>query len=291
MTRKTIPAILFMFVALVSTPLTGGAATVGNIASSQGGGGGVSVGVEYDRVFERELNFDTGDRIRNNNGVVTTVPFPASGESINDLKLESNRVLVKGTLGFNKDIDLDLFIKVGVADVIWKASHVTATGTQDLKFDGNADFAWGGGAKFGFYHFTSGLKIMGDIQYLTYTVKGTYSINGIDRAVFETPASYDTKTRIEEYQGALYVQQFFGAVGPYLGAKYSNLTLKNETNVSGSASGVPYTYDETMKAKAKNNVGAFLGADFNIQPNHLSVNVEVRLIDETSGTIGVNYKF
>ena len=46
-----------------------------------------------------------------------------------------------------------------------------------------------------------------------------------------------------------------------------------------------------MKAKAKNNVGAFLGADFNIQPNHLSVNLEVRLIDETSGSIGVNYKF
>jgi hypothetical protein len=291
MPRKTIPAILFMLAALVSTPLTGGAATVGNIASSQGGGGGVSVGVEYDGVFERELNFDTGERTRNTNGVVTTAPFPASGESINDLKMESNRVLVKGTLGFHKDIDLDLFIKLGVADLIWKGSHATAAGTQDLKFDGNADFAWGGGAKFGFYQFSNGLKIMGDIQYLTYTVKGTYSINGIDRAVFETPASYDTKTRIEEWQGALYVQQFFGPVGPYLGAKYSDLILKNETTVTGRNTAGSYTYDEIMKAHAKNNVGAFLGADFNIKPNRLSVNLEVRLIDETSGSIGVNYKF
>ena len=42
---------------------------------------------------------------------------------------------------------------------------------------------------------------------------------------------------------------------------------------------------------AKKNVGVFLGADFNVLPNHLSVNVEVRLVDETSGSIGVNYKF
>jgi hypothetical protein len=291
MSRKTMPVILFVLVALVvCLPLPGGAATVGNIASSQGGGGGVSIGVEYDRVFERELNFDTGDRMRNTNGVVTTVPFPAVGESIDDIKMESNRVLVKATLGFNKDIDLDLFIKLGVADVIWKASHIMATGTQDLKFEGNADFAFGGGAKFGFYKFSNGLKIMGDIQYLTYTVDGTYSINGIDRAVFESPASYETKTRIEELQGALYVQKFFGSFGPYLGAKYSDLTLRNETTVTGRTT-VPYTYDETMKAKAKNNAGAFLGADFNIKPNHLSLNIEVRLLDETSGSIGMNYKF
>jgi hypothetical protein len=291
MTRKTIPVILFLFVAFVSLPLTGGAATVGNIAASQGGGGGkASVGVEYDGVFERELNFNTGERTRNDNGVVTKAPFPSVGESIDDLKMESNRVLVKGTLGFHKDIDLDLFIKLGVADLIWKGSHVTATGTQDLKFDGNADFAWGGGAKFGFYQFSNGLKIMGDIQYLTYTVDGTYSINGIDRATFETPASYETKTRIEEWQGALYVQQFFGSVGPYLGAKYSDLILRNETTVTGRTT-VPYTYYEILKAKAKNNVGAFLGADFNIKENHLSLNVEVRLIDETSGSIGLNYKF
>jgi len=290
MTRKIIPAITLSLLVFLCMPLNGIAATVGNIASSQGGGGGVSVGVEYDRVFERELDSTSGERTRNTNGVITTVPFPASGESINDLKMESNRVLVKGTLGFHQDIDLDLFIKLGAADLIWKASHVTATGTQDLKFDGNADFAWGGGARFGFYQFSNGLKIMGDAQYLTYTVKGTYSINGIDRAVFETPASYDTKTRIEEYQGALYVQKYFGSVGPYLGAKYSDLILKNNTTVTGRTA-VPYYYDEVMKARAKNNVGAFLGADFYIKPNHLSLNVEVRLIDETAGTIGVNYKF
>ncbi|MGC1456388.1 MAG: hypothetical protein WA946_14480 [Nitrospirota bacterium] len=292
MTRKTTPAIIFVLVALVvCIPLTGGAATVGNVASSQGGGGGASVGVEYDRVFSRDLNMTSGDRTINTNGIITNTSFPASGDIIKDLKMESNRVLAKGTLGFHRDIDLDLFVKLGVADVMWKASHVTAAGpAQDLKFDGEADFAWGGGAKFGFYRFSSGLKIMGDVQYLAYKVNGNYSVNGIDRAVFETPASYKTKTRVEEWQGALYVQQFFGPIGPYLGAKYSDLRLENDVDVT-RMTGVPFSYEDIMKADAKKNVGVFLGADLNILPNHLSVNVEVRLVDETAGSVGVNYKF
>jgi hypothetical protein len=290
MTRITVPVILFVLVASVSLPLTAAAATIGNIASSQGGGGGVSVGVEYDRVFNRDLNMNSGDRTTNTNGTITTASFPASGDRVSDLKLESNRVLAKGTLGFHQDIDLDLFVKLGIADVMWKATHAIAGTEQDLKFDGEADFAWGGGAKFGFYHFSNGLRIMGDVQYLTYRVKGNYSINGIDRAVFETPASYETKTKIEEWQGALYAQKFFGAVGPYLGAKYSDMKLENETSVARRSTPA-YSYDEIMKADARYNVGAFLGADVNLVPNHLSVNVEVRLVDETSASIGVNYKF
>lgn len=291
MTRKTIPAIVFVIGAFVGMPLASGAATIGNIASSQGGGGGVSVGVEYDRVFSRDLEFSSGSRTQNTNGVITSTAFPASGDSIHDMKMESNRVLVKGTLGFHQDIDLDLFLKAGIADVKWKAKHAFATAPeQNLEFDGEADFAWGGGAKFGFYQFANGLKIMGDVQYLTYRVSGNYTINGIDRATFETPASYDTKTKVEEWQAALYVQQFFGPIGPYLGAKYSDLSLENEVNVS-RRTGVPYSYEERTQADAKKNVGVFLGADFNILPNHLSVNAEVRLVDETAGTIGVNYKF
>jgi hypothetical protein len=269
-------------------PLTGGAATVGNIASSQGGSGGASVGVEYDKVFNRDLDFKSGSTTRNTNGVISTALFPASGDDIKDMKMESDRVFVKGTLGFHRDIDLDLFLKLGIADVKWKASHTSVD--QDVKFDGNADFAWGGGAKLGFYESPGGLKIMSDFQYLTYEVKGNFSVNGIDRATFETPASYDTKTKIEEWQGALYVQQIIKSFGPYLGVKYSDINLENTVNVSRRTS-APYSYEEKTNANARKNVGVFLGADINIVRDHLSVNVEVRLVDETAGSIGVNYKF
>jgi hypothetical protein len=88
----------------------------------------------------------------------------------------------------------------------------------------------------------------------------------------------------------LYAQQFFGRIGPYLGAKYSNLRLENVVDVSRKTA-APYSYEERMKADARKKTGVFVGADVNILPNHLSVNVEVRLVDETSGSVGVNYKF
>jgi hypothetical protein len=288
MTRKILPAIVFILVALLCLPLRGGAATVGNIASSHGGGGGASVGFEYDRVFSRDLNFEGGSMTRNTNGVITTALFPSSGDYIKDMEMESNRVFVKGTLGFHRDIDLDLFLKLGIADVKWEAKHASVA--QNIEFDGEADFAWGGGAKFGFYELPGGLRIMSDIQYLTYEVNGNFSVNGIDRARFETPASYKTKTKIEEWQGAVYVQRFIRSFGPYLGVKYSDINLENTVNVSRRTS-APYSYEEKTEANARKNVGAFIGADITIVPNHLSVNAEVRLIDETSGSIGVNYKF
>lgn len=42
--------------------------------------------------------------------------------------------------------------------------------------------------------------------------------------------------------------------------------------------------------KADNNVGVFIGSDYNITKN-LSVNVEGRFIDETAMSIGATYKF
>jgi hypothetical protein len=43
--------------------------------------------------------------------------------------------------------------------------------------------------------------------------------------------------------------------------------------------------------EADDNFGAFLGTDIYIIPDKLSVNIEGRFIDETSGTIGVTYRF
>jgi len=289
MTRKMIHSILFGLVALLSMPLTGGAATVGNTAISQGGSGEFSLGIEYDGVFNRDLDFKSGSR-KYNTG--TTQSVPALGDRMEDVKMDSSRVLFKGTLGFHRDIDLDLFIKLGTANLNYEEKNIITGATdQKMEFDGEFDFAWGAGAKLGFYQSPKGLRIMGDVQYLTYEVDGDFSINGVDRAAFESPASYNSKTKVEEWQAALYMVQEIRQFSPYLGVKYSDLELKNETNVSGRTAGVPYSYKETTKAEADKNFGVFLGADFNIIPTRLSVNIEGRFLDETAGSLGVNYKF
>jgi len=293
MKRRIRMTSIALFMAILSFPAFGGAATIGNTAISQGGSGEFSLGVEYDRVFNRDLKFKSGTRDRNDNGVISTVSFPALGDRMEDVTMESNRVLLKGTLGFHQDIDLDLFIKLGTADLRYEENNkITGSPDQKMEFDGNFDIAWGGGAKFGFYRSPNGLRIMGDAQYLTYEVDGNFQINGIDRATFETPATYDSKSKVEEWQAALYVLQEFKRGNPYLGIKYSDLILRNETNVSGrTAAGAPYSYKETTKADADKNLGVFLGADINLIQNRLSINIEGRFLDETAGSIGASYKF
>lgn len=289
MTRKMIHSILFGLVALLSMPLTGGAATVGNTAISQGGSGEFSLGIEYDGVFNRDLDFKSGSR-KYNTGFIESLP--ALGAMMEDVEMDSNRVLLKGTLGFHRDIDLDLFVKLGMANLNYEEKNIiTGASDQKMEFDGEFDFAWGAGAKLGFYQSPKGLRIMGDVQYLTYEVDGDFSINGVDLATVKTPATYDSNTKVEEWQAALYMVQEIRQFSPYLGVKYSDLTLRNETNVSGSSGGVPYSYTETTKADADKNIGVLVGADFNIIPNQLSLNVEGRFLDETAGTVGVNWKF
>jgi len=60
---------------------------------------------------------------------------------------------------------------------------------------------------------------------------------------------------------------------------------------SGQVFGTPYSLNIEGEAEADDNFGIFLGTDFYIIPNQLSLNIEARFVDETAGTIGVNYRF
>jgi len=103
--------------------------------------------------------------------------------------------------------------------------------------------------------------------------------------------SSDPKTEIKEWQVALYVNQNFGNLSPYAGVKYSNLEADWELDGSGQLFGMEYSYKAEGDLEADDNFGVFLGTDIYIIPNQLSINIEVRFIDETAGTIGVNYRF
>lgn len=298
MMKKTILVGLLM-VAL-SLPSISWAATVGNIAETQGALGKFSLGLEYDGIFNRDMDWKSGSENETILGVTYTDPVPYPGESIDDMEIDSNRIFLKGTLGFHPNVDM--FVKLGMASANSEAMF-KEPGYPDEKFEfeDDWDFAWGIGVKAKIFETPGGLRFMADGQYLSYKVDGDVKVDGkdLDQVILEefrlwdpmATFSSDSKIEIKEWQVALYVNQTFGNFSPYAGIKYSDFEIDLEIDGSGQFLGDPYFLKMEGNAEADDNFGIFLGTDIYIIPNQLSVNIEARFIDETAGTIGVNYRF
>ena len=298
MMKRTILVGLLM-VAL-SLPSIGWAATVGNIAETQGALGKFSLGLEYDGVFDRDMDWKSGSVTETYPGGTYTEALPYPGDSIDDMEIDSNRIFLKGALGLHPNVDI--FVKLGMASANWEAKH-KGPGYPDEKFefDDDWDFAWGIGAKVKIFETLGGLRFMGDAQYLSYKVDGDFKIDGkdLDQDIleylrwFDSNATFsaDSEVEIKEWQIALYVNQTFGNFSPYAGVKYSECDVDFEFKGSGQVSGDPYSFNIEGDAEADDNFGIFLGTDIYIIPNQLSLNVEVRFIDETAGTFGLTYRF
>lgn len=270
--KKTIFVGLLM-VAL-SLPSIGWAATVGNIAETQGALGKFSLGLEYDGVFDRDMDWDSGSMTIIGQQVES---FPAQGDSVEDIEIDSNRVFVKGTLGLHPNVDI--FVKLGMAGANWEAKY-KETGAPDekIEFEDDWDFAWGIGAKVKIFETQGGLRFLGDAQYLAYKVEGDVKLAG------EKIPFADSETEIEEWQVALYVNQTFGNFSPYAGVKYSDLEMDWELDLAG-------ILKIKGEAEADDNFGIFLGTDIYVISDLLSINIEARFIDETAGTLGLTYSF
>ncbi|MCK4620046.1 MAG: hypothetical protein KAT52_08875 [Desulfobacterales bacterium] len=290
MMKKTILVGLLM-VAL-SLPSIGLAATVGNIAETQGALGKFSLGLEYDGVFDRDMDCKSGSMAATALGV--TVSFPLPMDSIEDMEIDSNRIFLKGTLGLHPNVDM--FVKLGMASANWEAKY-----GEKLEFEDDWDFAWGIGAKVKIFETPGGLRFLGDAQYLSYKVDGDFKIGGkdVDQEILEglrwfdsnATISADSEVEIKEWQVALYVNQTFGNFSPYAGVKYSEYDVDFEFKGSGQVWGVPYSMKVEGDAEADDNFGIFLGTDIYVIPNLLSINIEARFIDETAGTFGLTYRF
>ncbi len=310
MMKKTIFVGLLMLA--LSLPSIGGAATVGNIAETQGDLGKFSLGLEYDGVFDRDMEWESGSySINSMTALVLDWPatgsFPFTGESMEDIEVESNRIFLKGTLGLHPNVDI--FVKLGTADANWEAKEYKILGVvEKIEFDDDWDFAWGIGAKVKIFETAGGLRFMADGQYLSYEVDGDVKVDGKDfaRHMSELAQQYsatlsslelESKTEIKEWQVALYVNQTIGCFSPYVGVKYSEFDADFELKGSGQLEVpllgvvIPCSGKLEAEAEADDNFGVFLGTDIYIIPNQLSVNIEGRFIDETSGTIGVSYRF
>jgi len=298
MIKKIVLIALVMFV--LSLPSIGGAATVGNIAETQGAAGKFSIGVEYDGVTNRDLKWKSGTWSETIVGTTSRGSIPSAGGSIEDMQAESNRIFLKGTVGIHPNVDV--FVKIGMADADWKMTE-KEIGNPDYKweFNGDRDLAYGIGAKAKVFQTLGGLRVMADAQYLHYEVDGKLKGNGkdYDQNYLAYLRGYDPsvtfsstqKTKVQEWQIALYVNQTIGNFSPYGGVKYSAFKADFEFDGSGQFLGEPLSVKIDGKSEADNNLGIFLGTDIYLIPNKFSVNVEGRFIDETAFTVGANYRF
>ncbi|MBW2011319.1 MAG: hypothetical protein JRI32_06685 [Deltaproteobacteria bacterium] len=305
MKKMILVGIVISFMSFATVSLAG---TVGNIAETQGGLGKFSLGIEYDGVFDRDLDFDSGSHSINI-PVSESEPIPDPGESIKDAEFESNRIFAKGTLGLHPNFDI--FVKLGAADADTEFKTVGAGASEKTEFDGDWDFAWGIGAKAKLYESSSGIRIMADAQYLWCEVDGDVDIDGKDLAenykeelLYEgatsATISYDAEAEIQEWQVALYVNKTIGMFSPYAGVKYSDIDAEFDADIDGRITvpvgaaiiiGSPYSAKIETNFEADDNFGVFLGTDIYVIPDILSFNIEGRFVDETALTLGLNWKF
>jgi opacity protein-like surface antigen len=223
------------------------------------------IGIDQEYVFKRDLEFKSS----------SPTLFPGLGITNIEVK-KMYRSMIKGSFGLFDF--LDIYVKLGAADYKFK-SDIEYLGAivEDFKYNTKWAFAYGGGLK-GAYAFKNGLLIGGDLQYLRHKnkIRGLYT----DPATGADILSITGKATFQEWQVAPYVGIKIGNFTPYLGAKYSDVRIKAKHDEEGY----------TLKYKADDNVGAFVGISYKIMEK-LKLNLEGRFIDETALSFGLTYKF
>jgi len=136
---------------------------------------------------------------------------------------------------------------------------------------------------------------LADVQYIIYDSDADVKIDGMNFDDFMNVIALDDFSshahfEVREWQAALYVTKNLDGVTPYGGVKYSDARIKHDI-YGREMSGDIHNFHQGIDVEAKDNVGLFVGADFEVIPGRLNVSVEGRFIDETAATIGVEYRF
>ncbi|MFA5393832.1 MAG: hypothetical protein WC338_05160 [Candidatus Ratteibacteria bacterium] len=240
--------------------------------------GTFSIGLEQDYIFDRDLQ----------NQDVSYFEGPAELSGTLKYKVKDlGRTMVK--VGYQMSKNLNVYAKLGATNSGGKlVSTVDGTWTDGVDngtFDGkeedkgNSAFAGGMGLKLTF-PLKNNWIIGTDAQYLIhqndFSGKATLRVyDDLGNLIGEESGSTIGSATIYEWHIAPFVAKSFGKFVPYAGVKYSDMQVKSEGM-------------ETLKAK--NNLGVFVGADFNLSKN-FSLNLEGRFVDESAMSITAVFTF
>jgi len=205
---------------------------------------------------------------------------------ITGAEMEGRWVMVKlGTTLFNR---VEPYIKIGNSnlELRWKQ------GSQEIKVDSGAGFAWGAGLKGIICEFEdSGIRLTGDVQYRTTEPdvdkcsidKNAVKDTGADFDVYELQASLVLSKKLEiplKWQSIYMV--------PYIGATFSDSTIDAKFRDPNN----PQADYTLFNANNQKRGGLVIGCD--IVPSLKSAfiySIEARLFNETALSLGGAMKF
>lgn len=276
-----------------------------------------STGVDYDNIFKRELKTKPWSKDQ-----ILLVP-----NTINYLNpqivMDESEIdrMYRVTLKTNYALfsNLNIFLKLGIADIKikeqtyrgtlsttdpmripWTVDVLNMVGTFDYKIDDG--FVYGGGFKLS-HNLSDGWILGINTQYLRQkhnyvaTRFGLISGGPLGGQVVTGDEAWDGILTIQEWQVAPYLAKKIKNFTPYLGIKYSDLRIRDESQIGVryfNTNGMRFidlsTTGYIQKYKAKHNVGPFIGLDFNIG-EHIKLNIEGRFVDETAMSFNATYKF
>ena len=239
---------------------------------------GISISLEQDYIFDRDLQ----------NQDVSYFEGPAELSGVLKYQVKDlGRTMLK--IGWQMSKYLNVYAKLGVTNSGGKlSSNVSGDWTDGINngtFDGkeedkgNSAFAGGMGL-----NLTVPLKdnwiIGADAQYLAhqndFSGKATMRVyDDLGNLLGEETGATGGTATICEWHVAPFVAKAFGKFVPYVGVKYSDMQVTPEGG-------------DTLKAK--NNLGGFVGADFNLTKN-FTLNLEGRFADESAMSMAAVFNF
>jgi len=243
------------------------AARVNNGAGVQGEYGKMALGFEYDSDSERDMNFDGGTEFDGD----ATVPFLAAGDSIIGGSFESSRIMLRGSVGLSDWVDV--FIHLGFADADFSYQRIEGGAPEAISFSGDSDLAYGLGLKAAIAN-VEGYQVYSNLQLFQSEVDGAYTEDGVLLGTAEAT--------IQEIQLAFFAAKTFDMWTPYGGLKFSELMVEIDRSILGT------TFHE--EHKVDDNIGLFVGTDVVLKPG-LSANIELRFVDESALSLGLNWMF
>ncbi len=251
-----------------------------NGATTQGKGK-FSIGIDSEYVFNRETNKGKDFFI---GGPVGTLTSKLSITSANQTLLKLSYGILSG---------LDIYVRAGVVTPTFYRRQEVPIGPIGLnaKLKGDTSLIYGGGLK-GALKLPLDFLVGCDLQYLRYAsdYSGQVAPFGIG-----FPLTTKGKITYEEWQAAPYFAKeinlkSFGALTPYLGAKYSHMNLEDKETQSGMEGFAGNALTLPAGYVSRNKVGAFCGLSY-LYKDSFFLNFEGAFVDETSASMSLGYKF